>query len=107
MKLVLSIIGGWVLMIVTMKIPVGFSDAEIETVGRIVYYGLPIPHGVSPGYSVMQCWGRAMITLPFNVLFWTAALDYLLCRKLEKGRLKRMVVAGLIQVAIVAVLAFA
>ena len=55
MKLVLSIIGGWVLMIVTMKIPVWFSDAEIETVGRIVYYGLPIPHGVSPGYSVMQC----------------------------------------------------
>ena len=107
MKLVLSIIGGWVLMIVTMKIPVGFSDAEIETVGRIVYYGLPIPHGVSPGYSVMQCWGRAMITLPFNVLFWTAALDWLLCRKVGKGRWKHLIAVELIQVAIIAVLAFA
>ena len=85
MKLVLSIIGGWVLMLVMLKVPVGFSDAEIETVGRIVYYGLPIPHGVSPGYSVMQCWGRAMITLPFNVLFWTAAWIAFSAARWERG----------------------
>ena len=47
-----------------------------------------------------------MITLPFNVLFWTAALDCLLCRKMGKGRWKHLIAAELIQVAIVAVLAF-
>ena len=80
-KVLLATVGGWALTVLTLQVPLGFSDAQEATVGRIYYYGFPIPHGVAPGYSIMYSAGRALYSMPFNLAFWVAVILALLCWK--------------------------
>ena len=105
-KVILAVIAGWVLTVLMMRVPVGYSDAEVETIGRIYYCGLPIPHAVCTGWTIVYGFFNALRTLPFNLLFWTTALLFLLCLKHRHRFLTLLLCALLAQCAIMALLFF-
>ena len=80
------------LTFLTSMVPIGYSDAEEATIGRITYYGFPVPHGAAPGYSLMENSGRAIEMMPYNLVFWTALLLFLFCIQSRRRYWKLLVV---------------
>lgn len=69
-----AVVCAWVAFWYAASFPVGHSDKEIETIGRITYCGLPFPwRSSADGWSIMYSWGSAQHwLLPVNLAFWTA-----------------------------------
>ena len=69
-----AVVCAWVAFWYAASIPVGHSDKEIETIGRITYCGLPFPWLThARGLSLLDSWGSAQYwLLPVNLAFWTA-----------------------------------
>ena len=91
-KIVAASIGGIALTFLTLDVPMGYSDAEVATVGRIYYYGFPFPRGTAPGYEIMYSFGQMVERLPFNIAFWTALLLFLFCIQSRRRYWKLLVV---------------
>lgn len=67
----------WAALFATSSIPVWYSNRDLETIGRLLYCGLPIPwRYVAPGMAWAQF---AWWPLPLDLAFW-AFLSCLLFR---------------------------
>ena len=63
-------LGFWLLML-SRLVPMGTSDKEIATIGRISYFGFPIWFvAAAPGVSIMGA--LHPVRLMLNFLFWSA-----------------------------------
>ena len=85
-KFFLSVVGwlvillcGFILAFVVSLIPIGYSDAEVATIGRMIYRGLPWPYYVADGESIMHGFGMWLERFPANAAFWTVAVAFLSC----------------------------
>ena len=86
----LIIICGVILTVLMSHVPVGFSDGEVETIGRKFFYGLPWPCYVAEGSSSLSALGQAISHFPVNAMFWTVVVACFSCipgRKLRWGRI--------------------
>ena len=85
-KMALSALGGlgiilcgMILTVFVSRVPVGFSDEEVATIGRKFYYGLPWPCYVAEGSSQLRALGQAICHFPVNAIFWTAVVACVSC----------------------------
>ena len=91
---------GFILAVLMSLIPVGCSDAEVATIGRKFYRGLPWPYYVADGVSVMHGFGMWLERFPVNAVFWTEVVAFLSCIPGRKVRRWRVVGIALIAIAI-------
>ena len=75
----LIVVCGLALAALLTNVPVGYSDADVATIGRKYYYGLPFPHYIADGESSMGTWGQAIRLFPFNAAFWSVVVAFLSC----------------------------
>ena len=87
----LIVVGGIVLAALLTQVPVGFSDAEVATIGRKVYYGLPFPHYAAPGETNMGTFGQFLALFPFNAAFWSVVVAFLSCIPSRKVNWRRII----------------
>jgi len=67
---ILACVLATIVTLVTARFPLYYTDAEAETVGRITYYGWPLPWlAVAPGYSLMYGL-QGMWKIPINWCLW-------------------------------------
>ena len=93
-------LSGFVLALLMSQIPIGYSDAEVETIGRMFYRGLPWPYYVADGVSIMHGFGMWLERFPVNAVFWTVAVAFLSCIPRRKMNWHRVVGTALIALAI-------
>ena len=91
---------GFILALFMSQIPIGYSDAEVETIGRMFYRGLPWPYYVADGVSAMHGLGMWLERFPVNAVFWTVAVAFLSCIPRRKMNWHRVVGTALIALAI-------
>ena len=99
MKKKLMSVLGWLLIVacgiilaaLLINVPVGYSDAEVETIGRKYYYGLPFPRYTAQGETIMGSFGQAVMLFPFNATFWAIVVAVLSCIPKRKINWKRIV----------------
>lgn len=99
MKKKLMSVLGWLLIVVCgiiiaallTNVPVGYSDADVATIGRKYYYGLPFPHYIADGESSMGTWGQVIRLFPFNAAFWSVVVAFLSCIPRRKINWKRII----------------
>lgn len=80
---------GLILAVLMSIVPVGFSDAEAATIGRMIYRGLPWPYYVADGVGMMHGFGMWLERFPVNAVFWTVVTAFLSCipnREVRWGR---------------------
>lgn len=106
-KIVMSALGGLgiilcgiILAALMSQVPVGFSDAEVATIGRKYYYGLPFPHYTAQGETIMGSFGQAVVLFPFNAAFWAVVVAFLSFIPKRKIIWKRIVSVFLIEVVL-------
>ena len=90
-----AVLCAWVVFVLTCRIEVWHSDAELETVGRIARCGLPFPWvSTAPGMSVLQSWGSAHLwLLPINLAVWTLAASWLWRLRTRRDRIACLLVS--------------
>ena len=93
-------LSGFVLALLMSQIPIGYSDAEVETIGRMFYRGLPWPYYVADGVSIMHGFGMWLERFPVNAVFWTVVVAFLSCIPRRRMNWHRIVGAALIALAI-------
>ena len=91
---------GFILALFMSLIPIGYSDAEIATIGRMYYRGLPWPYYVADGVSVMHGFGMWLERFPVNAVFWTVAVAFLSCIPGRRMNWRRVAVTALVALAI-------
>ena len=91
---------GFILALFMSLIPIGYSDAEIETIGRMYYRGLPWPYYVADGVSIMHGAGMWLERFPVNAVFWTVVVAFLSCIPRRRMNWRRVAVTALIALAI-------
>ena len=91
---------GFILALFMSQIPIGYSDAEVETIGRMFYRGLPWPYYVADGVSIMHGFGMWLERFPVNAVFWTVAVAFFSCLPKRKMNWRRVVGIALIALAI-------
>ena len=98
--MVAIMLSGLILALFMSQIPIGYSDAEVETIGRMFYRGLPWPYYVADGVSTMHGLGMWLERFPVNAVFWTVAVAFLSCIPRRKMNWHRVVGTALIALAI-------
>ena len=98
--MVAIMLSGFILALFMSLIPIGYSDAEIETIGRMYYRGLPWPYYVADGMGIMRGFGMWLERFPVNAVFWTVAVAFLSCIPRRKMNWHRVVGTALIALAI-------
>ena len=98
--MVAIMLSGFILALFMSLIPIGYSDAEIETIGRMYYRGLPWPYYVADGVSIMHGFGMWLERLPVNAVFWTVVVAFLSCIPGRRMNWRRVAVTALIALAI-------
>ena len=93
-------LSGFILALFMSLIPIGYSDAEIETIGRMYYRGLPWPYYVADGVSIMHGAGMWLERFPVNAVFWTVAVAFISCIPGRRMNWCRVAVTALIALAI-------
>ena len=93
-------VSGFILALFMSLIPIGYSDAEVATVGRMFYRGLPWPYYVADGVSIMHGFGMWLERFPVNAVFWTVAVAFLSCIPRRRMSWHRIVGTALIALAI-------
>ena len=93
-------LSGFILALFMSLIPIGYSDAEIETIGRMYYRGLPWPYYVADGVSIMHGFGMWLERFPVNAVFWTVVVAFLSCIPGRRMNWRRVAVTALIALAI-------
>ena len=93
-------LSGFILALLMSLIPIGYSDAEIETIGRMYYRGLPWPYYVADGVSIMHGFGMWLERFPINAVFWTVVVAFLSCIPRRRMNWRRVVVTALLALAI-------
>ena len=103
-KMMMSAVGGLGLILCGMilaalmsQVPVGFSDAEVATIGRKFYYGLPWPCYVAEGASSLSAWGKTIAHFPVNAIFWTIVVALLSCIPGRKIKWRRVICVTLVE----------
>ena len=94
------ILCGMILAVLMSQVPVGFSDAEVATIGRKFYYGLPWPSYVAEGMSSLSAWGKTVAHFPVNAIFWTVVVALLTCIPGRKIKWRRIVCVTLAEAAL-------
>ena len=98
--MVAIMLSGLILALFMSLIPIGYSNAEIETIGRMYYRGLPWPYYVADGVSVMHGFGMWLERFPVNAVFWTVAVAFLSCIPGRRMNWRRVAVTALVALAI-------
>ena len=98
--MVAIMLSGFILALFMSLIPIGHSDAEIETIGRMYYRGLPWPYYVADGVSIMHGAGMWLERFPVNAVFWTVVVAFLSCIPGRRMNWRRVAVTALIALAI-------
>ena len=98
--MVAIMVSGFILAVFMSLIPIGYSDAEIETIGRMYYRGLPCPYSVADGVSIMHGFGMWLERFPVNAVFWTVAVAFISCIPGRRMNWRRVAVTALIALAI-------
>jgi hypothetical protein len=89
----LALFLGFWLLLLSRLVPMGVSDSEIATVGRISYFGFPIWFvGTAPGESLMSAVHPVRLLL--NFLFWSVCA-FVAIIKIAKYGLRKRSSAGL------------
>ena len=80
----------WAALFATATIPVWYSDRHLETIGRLLYCGLPIPwRRIAPGMAWSQF---AYWAIPLDIAFWA----FLTCRLFRVHRWRSCVLCLLL-----------
>ena len=93
-------LSGFALALLMSQLPIGYSDAEAETIGRMFYRGLPWPYYVADGVSIMHGFGMWLERFPVNAVFWTVVVAFLSCIPRRRMSWHRIVGTALIALAI-------
>ena len=91
------ILCGMILAVLMSQVPVGFSDAEVATIGRKFYYGLPWPSYVAEGVSSLSAWGKTIAHFPVNAIFWTNVVALLSSIPGRKIKWRRVICVTLVE----------
>lgn len=91
---------GFILALFMSLIPIGYSDAEVATIGRMYYRGLPWPYYVADGVAMMHGFGMWFERFPVNAAFWTVVMAFLSCIPGRRIRWRRVAVTALIALTI-------
>ena len=95
------IASGFVLALLLSLVPVGYSDAEIDTIGRKLYRGIPWPYYVAQGVPIMYAFGQWLIRLPVNAWFWSVVVAFVSCIPGRKIRWRRIIAVAVVHVLLV------
>ena len=96
----LIVVCGIILAALLMNVPVGYSDAEVDTIGRKYYCGLPFPRYIAQGETIMGSFGQAIMLFPFNAAFWAVVVAFLSCIPQRKINWKRIIGVLLLEVVL-------
>ena len=91
---------GFILAFLMSIVPIGYSDADVATIGRKIYRGLPWPYYVADGVSMMHGVGMWLERFPVNAVFWTVVVAFLSCIPGRKVQWRRVVGIALTATAI-------
>ena len=98
--MVAIMLSGFILALFMSLIPIGHSDAKIETIGRMYYRGLPCPYSVADGMGIMHGFGMWLERFPVNAVFWTVAVAFISCIPGRRMDWRRVAVTALLALAI-------